>query len=171
MRTTAVVQHIYMHIHTHTWICSHSRSAYLSLSLSLSLRQSCCAKPCQNILERSEARAWNTIPIQPQTYSQISDGQNRQSAIAKRTRSPLASHSAGTGTTVAQMNTNCTVRIATQRVQSYEDQCLCFGGRYDRQRTLVIPITAIALASDSLITIARLCPWAIQESNSSGVFT
>ena len=30
--------------------------------------------------------------------------------------------------------------------------------RYDRQRTLVIRITTVALASDSLITVRRFCP-------------
>ena len=35
---------------------------------------------------------------------------------------------------------------------------VCFGGRYNRQRTLVIRIAAITLASDSTITIARFCP-------------
>ena len=42
-----------------------------------------------------------------------------------------------------------------------EDQILCFwggGGGYDRQRMPVIRITAIALASDSVITIARFRP-------------
>ena len=33
-----------------------------------------------------------------------------------------------------------------------------WGGEYDRQRTLVIPIAAITLASDSAITIARFRP-------------
>ena len=39
-----------------------------------------------------------------------------------------------------------------------EDQFLCFGGRYDRQRTLAIRIAAITLASGSAITIARFRP-------------
>ena len=38
------------------------------------------------------------------------------------------------------------------------DQSLCFGGWYDRQRTLVIRIAAITLASDSAITIALFRP-------------
>ena len=41
-----------------------------------------------------------------------------------------------------------------------EDQFLCLGGRYDRQRTLAIRIAAITLASDSAITIARSSPLA-----------
>ena len=36
----------------------------------------------------------------------------------------------------------------------YEDQILCFQGRYDRQRTLAIRITPTTLASDSAINIA-----------------
>ena len=40
----------------------------------------------------------------------------------------------------------------------YEDQILCFWGRYDCQRTLVIRIAAITLASDSAITLARFRP-------------
>ena len=40
----------------------------------------------------------------------------------------------------------------------HEDQFLCFGKRYDNQRTLVIRIAVITLASDSAITIARFCP-------------
>ena len=39
-----------------------------------------------------------------------------------------------------------------------EDEFLCFGGRYDRQRTLAIRIAAITLASDSAITMARFRP-------------
>ena len=35
---------------------------------------------------------------------------------------------------------------------------MCFGGMYDRQRTLAIRIAAITLASDSAITIARFRP-------------
>ena len=42
--------------------------------------------------------------------------------------------------------------------RAYEDQFLCFRGRYDRQRTLAIRAAAITLASDSAITIARFCP-------------
>ena len=40
----------------------------------------------------------------------------------------------------------------------YKDQILCFRGRYDRQRTLVIRIAAITLASGSAKTIARFPP-------------
>ena len=39
-----------------------------------------------------------------------------------------------------------------------KDQFLCFGKRFDRQRTLVIRIAAITLASDSAITITRFRP-------------
>ena len=49
-------------------------------------------------------------------------------------------------------------RFESQRNERrvYEDQILCFfGGRYDHQRTLVIRIAAISLASDSSTTIAR----------------
>ena len=35
---------------------------------------------------------------------------------------------------------------------------LCFGGRYELQRTLAIRIAAITLASDSAITLARFRP-------------
>ena len=47
----------------------------------------------------------------------------------------------------------------------YEHQFLCFGGRYDHQRTLVIPITAITLASDSRITITRVRPSKLQTQH------
>ena len=51
----------------------------------------------------------------------------------------------------------------------YEDNFLCFGGGYDRQRTLVIPIAALTLASDSAITIARFRPSKVQPLwNDSG---
>ena len=47
-------------------------------------------------------------------------------------------------------------RFESQRNErrAYEDQILCFGGRYELQRTLAIRIAAITLASDSAITIA-----------------
>ena len=90
------------------------------------------------------------------------DGQNRQSPIAsvQRTRSTLASHSAVPhGKNTTSTNANRAIRIATHNERRvYEDQILCFGGRYDRQRTLVIRIAAITLASDSAITIARFRP-------------
>ena len=51
-------------------------------------------------------------------------------------------------------------RFESQRNErrAYEDQILCFGGRYELQRTLAIRIAAITLASDSAITIARFGP-------------
>ena len=51
-------------------------------------------------------------------------------------------------------------RFESQRNErrAYEDQILCFGGRYELQRTLAIRIAAITLASDSAITIARFRP-------------
>ena len=52
--------------------------------------------------------------------------------------------------------TRCESRHNERRV--YEDQFLCFRGRYDRQRTLAIRIAAITVASDSAITIARFRP-------------
>ena len=42
--------------------------------------------------------------------------------------------------------------------KAYEDQILCFGGRYELQRTLAVRIATITLASDSAITIARFRP-------------
>ena len=61
-------------------------------------------------------------------------------------------------------NENLHQRTAIARFESpvqrtvYQDQILCFRGRYDRQRTLVIRIAAMTLASDSAITLARFCP-------------
>ena len=46
--------------------------------------------------------------------------------------------------------------------RAYEDSFLCFGGSYDRQRTPVVRIAAIALASDSATTIARFRPSAVE---------
>ena len=85
------------------------------------------------------------------------DGQNCQSPIAsvQRTRSTLASHSAvPRGTNVKRARSES--QHSERRV--YEDSFLCFGGRYDRQRTLAIRTAAITFASDSVITIARLRP-------------
>ena len=47
-------------------------------------------------------------------------------------------------------------RFESQRneCRAYEDQILCFQGRYELQRTLAIRIAAITLASDSAITLA-----------------
>ena len=53
------------------------------------------------------------------------------------------------------MNANRAIRIAAQRTQGLQDQILCFGGRYELQRTLAIQVAAITLASDSATTIAR----------------
>ena len=50
--------------------------------------------------------------------------------------------------------TVCTSRLSTTNAGSMGAN-FCFGGKDDRQRTLVIRITAITLASDSAITIAR----------------
>ena len=51
-------------------------------------------------------------------------------------------------------------RFESQRNERrvYEGQTVFFSGRYDRQRTLVIRIAAIILASDSAITLARFRP-------------
>ena len=51
-------------------------------------------------------------------------------------------------------------RFESQRNErrAYEDQILCFGGRYELQRTLALRIATISLASDSAITIARFRP-------------
>ena len=46
----------------------------------------------------------------------------------------------------------------------YEDYFLCFGGSYDCQRTLVIRIAAITLASDSAITISGRAKGAAKAS-------
>ena len=54
-------------------------------------------------------------------------------------------------TNVKQMNA---IELQHNEPQVFEDQPLCFGGRYGRQRTLVIRIAAITLASGSAITIA-----------------
>ena len=50
--------------------------------------------------------------------------------------------------------------------KAYDDQFLCFGGRYERQRALVIRIAAVTLASDSAITIARFRPSKLAVKNS-----
>ena len=50
--------------------------------------------------------------------------------------------------------------------RAYEDQFLCFfGQRCDHQRMLVIQITAFTLASDSALTIARLCAFQFLRSS------
>ena len=95
------------------------------------------------------------------------DGPNRQSPIAsvQRTRSTLAGHSAGPrGTNTTPMNANRAIRIAAQRTQGLQGPISLFSvGRYDRQRTLVIRIAAITLASDSAITLARFRPAKIKN--------
>ena len=62
-------------------------------------------------------------------------------------------------------------RFEPQRneLRAYEDQFQCFAGSYDRQRTLVIRIVAITLASDSAITITRNCP-SVGLSTQVGLF-
>ena len=56
-------------------------------------------------------------------------------------------------------------RTTIARSESQHNECkvcendfLCFGGRYDCQRTLAMRIAATTLASDSAITIARFRP-------------
>ena len=50
----------------------------------------------------------------------------------------------------------CAIRTATQRTQGLCEPISVFlWGRYERQRTLVIPIAATTIASDPAITIAR----------------
>ena len=55
-------------------------------------------------------------------------------------------------------NANRAIRIAVQRTQGLRGPVSVFRGRYDRQRTLVIRIAAITLASDSAITLERFRP-------------
>ena len=55
-------------------------------------------------------------------------------------------------TPIARFESQCNER------RVYEDQILCFRKRHDRQRTLVIRVAAITLASDSAITLARFRP-------------
>ena len=56
-------------------------------------------------------------------------------------------------------NTNRAIRIAAHRTQGLQGaNSVVLGGRSDHQRTLVVRIAAITIASDSAITIARLRP-------------
>ena len=74
------------------------------------------------------------------------------SACVQRTQSTLAGHCAVPyGVHIAPTNTILAIRIAVQRTQVYEAQCLCFGRRYDSQRRPMIQIAAIILSSDSYI--------------------
>ena len=90
------------------------------------------------------------------------DGPNRQSPIAsvQRTRSTLASHSRNSMWNEYYTNerqSRDSNRNATNAGSTRTNFCV-FRGRYDRQRTLVIRIAAITLASDSAITIVRFRP-------------
>ena len=89
------------------------------------------------------------------------DGRNCQSPIAsvQGTRSTLAGHSAGPrGTNTTPTNANRAIRIAAQRTQGLRGPNSVVLGGDNRQRSLVIRIAAITLASDSAITIARFRP-------------
>ena len=91
----------------------------------------------------------------------VLDGPNRQSPIAsaQRTQPTLAGHSAGPrGTNTTPTNANRAIRNAVQRTQGTRTKFCGFRGRSDHQRTLVIRIAAITLASDSAITLARFRP-------------
>ena len=87
---------------------------------------------------------------------------NRQSLVlSERGQLPRAIpqfHNDMERTNVTRMNANRAIQIAaaTQRNERrvYEDRFLWFGEKYDCQRTLVIRMVAIPLASDSAITIA-----------------
>ena len=57
-----------------------------------------------------------------------------------------------------RMDANRTIRTAAQRMQGLPGLVSVFWGKVDRQRTLVIRIAAITLASDSVITLARFRP-------------
>ena len=84
--------------------------------------------------------------------------QNCQSPISsvQRTQSTLADHCAiPRGTSANERQSRDSNRSTTSKV--CEDQSLCFGRRYDRQRTLLIRI-AITLTSDSAITIVQFRP-------------
>ena len=77
-------------------------------------------------------------------------------ASLERTVSTLASHFAiSCGTNVARANANRAIRIEAQRTHCLRRPISgCFGGRSDRQQTLLIRIAAITLAGNSAITIA-----------------
>ena len=98
------------------------------------------------------------IVIRQQCLVEALDGPNRQSPIAsvQRTQSILAGHSAGPhGMNTTPTNSNRAIRITAQRTQglpSTRTKFCVFRGRYDCQRTLVIRIAAITLASNSAIS-------------------
>ena len=109
---------------------------------------------------QTSCKKFDPQPVPKQSVAPL-DGPNRQLPIAsgQRMRPTLAGHSAvPRGTNTTPMNANRAIRIAAQRTQGYEDQILCFGWRYELQRTLAIRIAAITLASDSAVTIARFRP-------------
>ena len=80
------------------------------------------------------------------------DGPNRQSPIAsvQRTRSTHTNKRQSRDSNRSGMNAGSARTPPTKF-------CI-FRGRYDRQRTLLIRIAAITLASDSAITLARFRP-------------
>ena len=120
------------------------------------------AQMSQILSSRGKNASSNPCPHYLVRLATSRDGQNRQSPIAsvQQTQSTLASHSAvPCGTNTTPTNANRAIRIAAQRTQGLRGPNSVFlRGRYDRQRTLVIRIAAITLASDSAITIARFRP-------------
>ena len=91
----------------------------------------------------------------------ILDWQNHKLPITcvQRTRPTFADHSAAP--TWNECYPNDVQSHASNRSTTNAGSAsinLCLVGRYDRQRTLVIRIAAITLASHLVITIARFCP-------------
>ena len=83
---------------------------------------------------------------------------NRQcSATAANSHRPFRSSMWNEYDTNERQSRNSS-RNATNAGPMTQDQFLCFGGRYELQRTLAIRIAAITLASDPAITIARFRP-------------
>ena len=95
------------------------------------------------------------------------DGPNRQSPIGsvQRTWSTLAGHSAGPrGTNTTPTKANRVIRTVVQRTQGLHSP---LRERSECQRTLVIRITAITLASNAAITLAQFRPSKVNNGFSS----